>query len=455
MMNNIEKQHLIKRENLNDTYYFQSILQEAYALKLLTDSQLESIQLQSMQLLMKQTEKYTGGESSSVKVETAQSIMQSIFYSIGIYLKSFEDIDMSIEELKQKPLLEMLRHGKKLIVIQLDNARKIFYEISSDSIVTDNCAYNDTMPSGIQVFFSSYDVEFAAHDTPASIDYPLSNDKMELVGIDYIYSYLIKLSLENKFCKNFNEYDIQCLLRGYDNHYKELLINIFGLLVTNLIGSLLVNENMLQLNIKPLDRQCLQRKLCDLSQSKLDTMLKDASTQLCEQLNISDALLQKHIEATVFDLSTRLKNALENNRLESIFVTLKEDYAKPDFQFEDGIKMDDELFRNVMDEIKECRYVSDKIAIIQRKIHSSVDLIDILEGYCIFDNEFSEIFKSLGDMELALLLKKLPTYTIDSSFHFTENEKEWHIRLSCFLEGIDLIRQKSIRELSEKINSMK
>ena len=114
--------------------------------------------------------------------------------------------------------------------------------------------------------------------------------------------------------------------------------------------------------------------------------------------------------------------------------------------------MDDELFRSITEQIKECRYVSDKIAIIKRKIHSTIDLIDILEGYCIFDDEFSEIFKSLGDMELALLLKKVPTYTIDSSYHFTENEKEWHNRLNCFLKEIDLKRQKNIRQLSEKIN---
>ena len=36
------------------------------------------------------------------------------------------------------------------------------------------------------------------------------------------------------------------------------------------------------------------------------------------------------------------------------------------------------------------------------------DILEIhdksLEGYCILDHEFSEVFKSLGDMELALLL---------------------------------------------------
>ena len=372
-MNNLEKQHLIKRESLHPAFYLQSLLQETYRLKLFTDSEFENIQLQSIQLLAKQTERYTDGESSSVKVETAQSILQSIFYSIGIYLKSFPDADMSIAVLKQKPLLELYRHGQKLIEKQLDSAQQLLKAIQNDSIVTDNYAYHDTIQNGIPIFFSAYDADFGAHDTPASIDYPLSNDKMDLVGIEYIYSYLQKLLMENQFCKNFTEHDIHCLLRGYDEHYQDLLINIFGLVLTNAVGSVLANKNALHLNVEPLDRQYLQQNLADLSIDQLDTMLRDASAQLCQELNIADRLLQKHIAATVMELSPRFKNALEKNQLESIFVSLKESSTQPVFQFADGEKMDDELFRSIADEIRECRYVSPRFCV--NKLKSTLKVI--------------------------------------------------------------------------------
>ncbi|WP_243454591.1 DUF6179 domain-containing protein [Desulfosporosinus fructosivorans] len=445
MMNNIEKYHLIKREKLNETFYFQSLLEEGYHLKLLTDSEFESIQLQSIQLLAKQTERYTGGESSSVKVEKAQGIMQSIFYCIGIYLKSFPDTDISIATLKHKPLSDLFRQGKQLVRLQLDSARQLLSAIQNDSIITDNCAYNDTIQNGLPIFFSAYDVDFAAHDTPASIDYPLSNDRMDLVGIEYIYCYLQKLSLENQFCRHFTSPAIHCLLRGYDDHYQDLLINIFELVLTNLVGSVLALRNVLQLNIEPQDRQYLQQKLVNLSDDQLDTMLEDASTKLCKELNISDRLLKEHVVATAMNLSPRLKNALENNGLESIFISLKAPPKQPTFQFEDGEKMDDESFRTVANEIRECRYVSDKLAIIQREIHSIADLVDILEGYCLFDTEFIEIFQSLGDMELALLFKRLPTHMIDYDFHITENEKEWHNWLNRFVNELDLTRREGIR----------
>ncbi|MBU3181648.1 hypothetical protein KPL38_10970 [Clostridium psychrophilum] len=346
----------------------------------------------------------------------------------------------------------MYQNGKRLIEAQLSSIKEIFYEIQNDIIITDNIAYNDTIQKGIEIFFSTYDVEFAAQDTPASIDYPLSNDKMELVGIEYINSYLEKLSFENQFCKNFTDHDIHCLLLGYDEHYKDLLINIFGLVVTNLAGSLLVNKNIFKLNIEPSDRVCLQEKLSNLSKDNLDIMLQNVSIQLCKEFNISESLQQKYITSTLMGLSGRLKKAMDNNQLDSVFITLKGNFTQPSFQFEDGVKMDDELFRSIAGEIRVCRFVKDKITIIKREIHSIIDLIDILEGNCIFDDELFEVFQSFEDVELALLLKEVLSYMIGSNYLFIEDEKEWHKKFNCFLEEIDLTRSENIRELSKKIN---
>ena len=52
-------------------------------------------------------------------------------------------------------------------------------------IKTENYAYNDTVGYGIPLFFKEYKSEFEAHNTPGSIDYPLFQDKMELVGVEY------------------------------------------------------------------------------------------------------------------------------------------------------------------------------------------------------------------------------------------------------------------------------
>lgn len=446
-MSNLRKHSIIQREHLNETYYFQSLLEESYRLNLLTVSEFERIQLQSVQLLAKQTERYTGGESSSIKVETAQSLMQSIFYCIGRYLKNYPDMDGTIEALKHKPLSELFRNGKIMIVNQLSKARELLKTIEHDRFVTDNQAYHDTVQNGLPGFFAAYDADYAAHDTPGSIDYPLGQDISDLAGIEYIYSYLYHLNLENEFCTIFPTEQIESLLQGYNEHYQELLINIFELVLINSIGSVLAGKHAFQLNIEPSDRQNLHHILLNLSQGQLKEVLKTALNKLYQDLQIENVLLQKYISETISELPARILHAVQTDQLESIIISLKEKNTQPVFQFEDGQKLSDESFRKVVDEIRACRYVSDKISIIQREIHSFIDLVDLLEGYCLFDQEFIEVFQSLGDIEVALLVKRLPKDMIGQDLHHTENEKEWHNRLRQFLGGIDSSRKEKIMKM--------
>lgn len=448
-MNNLEKHHIIKRENISEENYFQSFVQEAYSLKLLSDAELEDIQIQSTKLLAKQVERYTEGDSSSVRVEIAQSILQSVLYSIGICLKDFPDTDISLEAIKKTPLTDLYRQGRKIIEKKINIAKHLLHLIQNEKIQTDNFAYNDTIENGLMGFFPKYDVDYAAHDTPGSIDYPLNIDKMDLVGIEYIYDYLQKFYWENTFCKKFSDYDIACVLRGYDEKYQDLLVNIFRVVFTNALGCTLVNKNASRLEIEASDRQCLQEKLKVLSEDELCEVLKSSSAKLCKELDISNEFLLEYISQTLKDIGERIKNALENEHLESIFVCSKEELLKPVIHFMDGDKMEDELFRQLAAEIRDCRFGADKISIIQKEIHSISDLVDILEADCLFENEFIEYFQVLGDNELAMLFNLLPVNKID--LDLAESEKEWYLKLNEYLKGLDLKRRNNIFERAEKI----
>lgn len=441
-MNNLSKKSLIKIENLDEQYYFQSILQEAYKMKQITDSELENIQLQIIQLIAKRTERYTSGASSSVKIETAQNIMESIFYNISIYLKTFSDVDIAITILKETPLLELYKNGDMLIKKKIKCTKKLLDLVKKNIVHTNNYAYNETIKTGIDFFFPSYDIEFSSHETPCIIDYPLSIDKMNLTGIEYIYDYLKKLFLENQFCGKFSFENINCVLKNYYRNYQELLINIFKCVLTNALGCTLLNKNIYELNIEPLERQYLQDKLENLSKIELNILLNDISIQMCKELNISNRVIQKYIIETVKNISIDIKNALKNHNLQSLFISFKEDYSQSIIQFDSKEKMDDELFRKIVDELAQCSYVPDKIAII-KKIDSLADLIDIFEADCIFDDEFTQIFELLGDMELAVISKELSENT--------KNEKSWCSELRIFLNTIDLSRAENIKHLCEKI----
>ncbi len=447
-MNDLQKQQSIKREKLNEEHYFQSIINEAHSLNLLNDSELEGIQIQSLRLLARQTERYTGGDSSSVRVETAQSILQSVLYSIGVYLKSLPETDMGLEQIKQMQLAELFQRGRKLIERKVNVSRHILQLILSEHIENDNIAYKETIKNGLPGFFSTYDAEYAAHDTTGSIDYPLNIDKMECVGIEYIYNYLQTLYWENRFCKNFTVHDIDCVLRGYDEQYQDLLVNIFRIVFTNALGCILANRSVDHLDVGQTGRQYIKNQLKGLSTDELHEVLIKASLKLCRKLGITNEFLMEYIAATVEDLCERLKTALENDHLESVFVSHREKVVKPVIHFMDGDKMDDEAFRKIATEIRECRFVSDKILIIKKEIHSISDLVDIFEGDCLFEYEFSEFFDTLGDNELAMLLNLLPVHKVDSSL--LEREKEWHAKLDKYLKSLDLdIRNRIIKRAGE------
>ncbi|MDQ7095385.1 DUF6179 domain-containing protein [Desulfosporosinus sp. PR] len=451
-MNNLEKKSLLPKETLDESAYFQAILEKARRLRLLTVAEYEAIQIQSIELLTKQLRRYTFGESSSVKVETAQSTMQSIFYTLGICLKSLADADMSLAALKQKPLSELYQQGKTLIREQIAQARQLLAAIQDDDFSTDNQAYNDTIRSALPSFFSDYDPDFSAHDTPAPIDYPLSSDNGNLAGIEYILNYLQTLRLENQFLHRFGPPALNSLLRSFNSHYQDLLINIFELTATNALGCILAGKNPLLLDIQPTDIACLKARL-DPWKIEEKPILPAAVRHLCQKLNISGSPLQKHLEKLIPDLSVRLKNALLNNSLNSIFISFQAKPLKPAWQFAEGVKMEDERFRAIVNEIKDCRYVSDKLAIIREEVHSLTDFMDILESYCIFEHEFNDLFQSLGDMELAILTKKLPADKLaDSALHFTENEKEWLVSFINFLANMDSSRLKTIKDLAENIS---
>lgn len=87
--------------------------------------------------------------------------------------------------------------GRKQIRKDVKKAKHILDTIKNNLIKTKNHAYNDTIKHGISMFFSNYNVDERAHETPGSIDYPVSGTETGLVGIEYMTRYLKKLYFEN------------------------------------------------------------------------------------------------------------------------------------------------------------------------------------------------------------------------------------------------------------------
>lgn len=450
-MNQIEKQYFRDAGSLDAVSFLHYLIKEGSRLSLIASEQLETLQCQIVRLLGDQFNRWTGGQSSSVPIETGQRIQQSIFYTIGYYLKGFPDAESALDELKSHSADELFLKGKERIAAVRKEAESLLRSLQREPFATDVIAYNETLSKGLTMFFSSYDEDFGAHDSPASIDYPLGNDKMNLTGVDYIYDYLWKLSLENEFCSLFSGEEIHSLLRGYDRQYKELLINIYDLTLTNAVGCMLLGRSDTGLHISDYDRRYLQKELAPLPAERIDELTDEAVYRLCDLLSISDPDLTRYIKESSVNLKSRLKHALEADGLKRLFLSTIDEDVRSVVRFEDKAALDQEVFRRLADKIRECRHLSDKLALLCKGSPGLADLIGLLEGDCFFGDEYDAVFASLEDIQLALLSKNLPLDPEGLYFLEEENDREWKSSLYSWLSHMAPARKSAILNLADRI----
>ena len=284
----------------------------------LTEEDEINIQSKLWQLLKRRTELYTMGEHSSVRVETAQELLQSINFCLDLYLKQSGSTkkllaEADLEELfalGQKVLEEKLELGKKLYNAALVNAPKI-----------ENLSYRDTL-RGIGGFFKRYDYRFFAHLIPCDIDYQLCNPvKDSLQGVEYINAYLGRIIVENDFIGRFETKRVESLLGSCCSDYKGLLINLYAPVAANAVGLALINRDVRTLSITASEIERLSKLFEPLSATPAKKVLHEAALRVCAELQISDPSSVRYLRKTAEELFSRIESALPHGNLNGIFVS--------------------------------------------------------------------------------------------------------------------------------------
>ncbi|MGO5073325.1 DUF6179 domain-containing protein [Clostridium sporogenes] len=446
MGNDIQKYSYSIENNFREESFLKDVLVACYEKKLLDDNILARIYYERMELLRVKLKYYTKDESSSVMIEVAESILQCIDYTIGIYLKNSENIELIAEELKHTSLDDMLKIGQDLIKNKKLECKKLFNEIKANKLKVNNYSYNDTVDDGLSPFFKEYDDFFASHETPGcSIDYQLYIDTMNFIGIEYMYNYLYDLSLENEFCNKFNIDEINKLLKGYDKKCELLLINIFELVLINSLGLIICNKDLNSLNINDLDREIIKNKLEKLTIEELKAELIKDSKMCLEVLDIKNTELMTYIKKGILNIALLINERIKLNKLEKVFISFNEEEPSEIIEYIDGIRMANCKFKKLTEEIRECSLVEDKILLIKNNIKSLEDLMDMLNADCLFGDEYITLFKSLSKMEIVLLSK----YISDLSF---EDEKDLYVEFNKYILSLGKKEQRVISELKERIN---
>ncbi len=315
-MKEIDRIHLIKREELSETDYVTSLMNTAHERGIISNSELKDIGQKILELLIHRIKIYTGVENSSVSSDIAENIMHSNLYTVGIYLKRFSPDD-GINEMINKNFIDMYVDGKKLIYRKIKVAKSLYYKVIKTKLFTENETYNSTLVGGISGFFKIYDPEFEAYNIKITADYPLYNNIIgKYDGIEFIEKYLQSISYENELCNTFLPEDIESLLTRYSTEYRNLVINVFQLVLIECVGCVIGEEECIKLKVSSDTIQMIYDKLLDKSRKEL----RDILLIILKRLFGSKDKIMSYIEDGISEIESTIYNGVRLKTLDKIFV---------------------------------------------------------------------------------------------------------------------------------------
>lgn len=255
------------------------LLQEGYHAGILDSPLVEKIQTGIASLFTELFVKYTCGDSSSVKEETAINILCSVYYVLDLYTSSLTGPEAFFAALKQKSFKEIYKEGIELASAYFEESKILYRELAANKLKIPLEAYQDTISKALPEFFNTYDLEFAAHETTSSMDYPLVFDDMSFRGIIFIMQYLEKLKLETDFCRGFSLDGILKTLHSYSVKFRLDIINapvnLFEILFDQAVFAVLSGNEAKELTVS--------KRQCDALISRLSILRQEELTAVVEQ----------------------------------------------------------------------------------------------------------------------------------------------------------------------------
>lgn len=383
------------------------------------------IEMKILGYLGKHIERYTMGDSTSIPIEKAEELLHSICFLLNLQLREILNPD---QVLIKEDIEALIKASWMKIELLIAQGKSLLDTVKKTSPNIENISYNCTLEE-IGQFFKKYDYRFFSHNIDCSIDYQLSNPVSEkLQGIEYINEYLKVLLIENEFCLFFHKDNIVNILNSYCSDYKELLINIFEPVLTNALGLYILSENILTLEISAMEREMLLMNLSAMSKAEIIDLLRNSAKKVCNIIGIVDNYKIEYIKKTSVNLYPRIAIGLSTGNIDNIFLSFNHKQNSNKKQFIDNSPMDNERLRMLINELNDCRYVSDKIAMVKEEVHSLSDLVEVL-AVCFWGDESLDLFKSLSKEELYIIKDYL-----DSKGESYYSDSKWEVNFINYIK---------------------
>ena len=233
-------------------------------------------------LLSAQCKSFTGGQSSSLSVETVEALLSSICFSLSCFANKYGQ-----NALLKIPLEKALEGARDILKKRIQLCKTLYLTLLRLPFQPDNVSYRDTV-NGMENFFKKYDYYFFADQVPCDIDYQLCLQVNEnLWGVEFLTEYIKRLICEGRFCGAFQRYEITALLANFGSRNDELLINVFTPVLSNALGRALLGNDISTLEVTPDGIEKLFSMFAGLKYEEALPIVDKASKLLCSRVGFS------------------------------------------------------------------------------------------------------------------------------------------------------------------------
>jgi len=263
-------------------------------------------------------DKYTGKESTSITYEKAGQLMGAVLYCINEYkahVTGRQDLLIREDEPEAK---QLYAQGYELVLKKVKETNLLYNKMIPDFRFYENRCYYDTFAKGIPAFFLYYDPRFNPRNHILTLDYPVLIPIDSLCGIDAIHAYVKCALLEQKFLGKLPDAYIRHVLKAYSPDYEELLINLAGIVLKNILGCRIAKKAVDTKGYALREKVRLKDYVNQNSPESLEQSLKGMIDDLVALGYGGDKELGDYLKAAVHNYSFELKHAIENQCLDSL-----------------------------------------------------------------------------------------------------------------------------------------
>lgn len=183
-------------------------------------------------IVQKLSEQYTQKESTSIRIEILQQLMEAVIYCIMEQEQSIlQQEKYSLKNMEHISAEKAYQSGYEMVIQKTKDANKIYSDLIMDFHSYGCKNLYDTVILEMPKFFISYDAKFSPQTHNLILSYPTLHSRESLTGIDQIYLYLCDLKSEQIILSHFTEEEILNSLEKYHTDYEEELFNICSIVV--------------------------------------------------------------------------------------------------------------------------------------------------------------------------------------------------------------------------------